>query len=155
MDDPRYDELEDAIAHLNPEDALAFLLPIAESGDPAAQCLLADEYDLANVGERDTEKSVSWLRKSAAQGYLRAQYFLGSMIAYGMGTAPNFPEAAYWFRICAERGDSAGQFRLGEMLARGEGVKQDMAQALEWLERSAAQEHPSAIELLEKLQASI
>lgn len=70
----RYDELEDATWGMSPEQTLAFLGPLAESGDAAAQCLLADAYDDGTMGERDSVKSVQWYRKSAAQGFLRAQY---------------------------------------------------------------------------------
>ena len=116
----RYDELEDATLGMTPEQTLAFLLPHAEAGDAAAQCLLADAYDDHTFGPRNPVESVAWYRKSAAQGYLRAQFYLGSMIHYGIGVGKDIHEAVHWFRLAAEKGDCAAQFRLGEILAKGE-----------------------------------
>lgn len=153
MNDPGYDALEDAIFSLEPADALAFLLPLAESGNAAAQCLLADAYDLADVGPRDPVQSIRWYRLAAAQGFMRAEYYLGSMLASGIGTERDVAEACYWMRIVAGKGDSAAQYSLAELLlADGADDAACRDEAIAWLTLSAAQGNGLAVACLAALR---
>lgn len=152
MTEDRFDELEDATLGMGPENVLAYLSPLAEAGDAAAQCLLADAYDDGTL-PRDRPKSVAWYRKSAAQGFTRAEFYLGSMIALGFGVDQDYEEAAHWFRKAAAKGDSAAQFRLGELLTKSfVGGKFQIEEGTEWLRKSAAQHHDDAIRLLATLK---
>ena len=152
MNEARFNELEDATLEMRSEEVLAFLSPLAEGGDAAAQCLLADAYDDGTL-PRDRAKSVGWYRKSAAQGFTRAEFYLGSFISLGFGTAQDHEEAAHWFRRAAQKGHSAAQFRLGELLLDGliDGVKQ-VEEGREWLRKAAAQQHEDAVARLASLK---
>ena len=152
MSEDHFDALEDATSGMSPEGVLAFLSPLAESGDAAAQCLLADAYDDGTL-PRDRAKSVAWYRMSAAQGFARAEFYLGSMIALGFGVDQDYKEAALWFRKAADKGDSAAQFRLGELLVEGliDGMPQ-IDEGKEWLRKAAGQNHSDAITLLGSLK---
>lgn len=153
MEAHEYEALEDVIMPMTPEDVLAFLLPLAESGNAAAQCLLADSYDLADVGPRDPVQSIHWYRKAAAQGFMRAEYFLGSMLASGIGAERNVAEASYWMRIVARKGDSAAQYSLAELLLDGDDDSAPgMTEAIDWLTLSAAQGNVAAVERLAMLR---
>ncbi len=112
----RYDQLCDLTDAMAPQAAQEFLTRLGEAGDAAAQCLLADAFDDGSFGVRDPVQSVAWYKRSADQGYDRAEYFLGSMTAHGIGTARGFNAAAYWFRRGAAKGDPQAQFRLAELL---------------------------------------
>ncbi|HEX8615226.1 MAG TPA: tetratricopeptide repeat protein [Telluria sp.] len=153
MQDADYDALDDVIAPMNPDEVLAFLLPLAESGNAAAQCLLADAYDLADVGPRDSVQAVHWYRQAAAQGFMRAEYFLGSMLASGIGTERDVAEAIHWMRIVADKGDSAAQYSLAELLlVDGSDDAVRVAEAIAWLTLSAAQGNELAIVRLATLR---
>ena len=148
----RYDELDERTWAMDPMEAFAYLMPLAESGDAAAQCLLADGLDAGIFGPRDSAQSVAWYRKSAAQGYTRAEYFLGSMITAGIGSDPDLNEAAFWFRRAAAKGDAAAQFRLGELLVRNEVQPDPGEDGIQLLELSAAQGFDYAVQLLGQLR---
>lgn len=147
-----YDELADRIDSMAPVAAREFLTGLAEAGDAAAQCLLADCLD-QGLDIRDQALSVVWYRRSAAQGFTRAEFYLGSMIAFGFGTAPDLDEAAVWFRRAAGKGDSAAQYRLGELLVRNRIPPAPGEQGLVLLKLAADQGHDDAIALLNRVQA--
>ncbi|WP_424948149.1 tetratricopeptide repeat protein [Candidatus Spongiihabitans sp.] len=60
----------------------------AEHGDAEAQYQLATMYERGRpaLATHDYRKALVWYRKSAAQGFVPAQYELGVMIADGIGT---------------------------------------------------------------------
>lgn len=153
MEDDEYEALEDATVPMTPAEILAFLLPQAEAGNAAAQCLLADAYDLGQVGERDAVRSVHWYRLSAAQGYMRAEYFLGSMLDSGIGTERDPVEAMHWMRIVAAKGDSAAQYCVADLLlADGADDAGRTEEAIAFLTLSAAQGNAAAIARLGTLR---
>ena len=92
------DELDAASLETEPEEFLALIPPLAEARDAAGQCRLADAYDDGTLPS-DREKTVAWYRKSAEQGYLRAEYCLGSMTSHGMGAAQDYKEATRGFEM--------------------------------------------------------
>jgi TPR repeat protein len=142
-----YDELEDETFSMGPIDARLFLTIAAELGNPAAQCLLADCLDDGTLDIVDPEQSVAWYRRSAAQGFTRAEFYLGSMLAFGRGTSQDRIEAISWLRRAASKGDSAAQFRVGEMLFNDGEIQE----GTQHLALAAAQGHESAVELLSTL----
>ena len=88
------------------------------------------------------DTSFDYLRKSAEQGNIQAQYELASR--YAQGVPPNPVEAARWFEIAARQGHTVAQFNLGQMYKEGRGVKQDYRQAAAWLRKAADRGHPLA-----------
>ena len=60
---------------------------------------------------------------------MRAQYNVGWMNAYGIGTLQDYEEAINWYRKSADQGFVHAQFNLGNMYLRGDGVDKDDALA--------------------------
>ena len=91
----------------------------ADSGDPIAQFDLARAYMDGKVVKKDPEQGLAWLRKSAGQGYVGAEYALAYMYQIGAEKLPKDQhEAANWFRKAARQQNKASQDRLREMLAQ-------------------------------------
>ena len=112
----------------------------AEKGDAESQLILAQFYELGSKGlKQDLEESLKWLRKSADQGNVKAQWFLGVKYEYGRGVPIDYSEAVMWYRKSAEQGDAAGQCDLGQMYENGYGVSQDYSEAVKWYRKSAEQ----------------
>ena len=59
--------------------ALENFVPLAESGDAAAQLELGVMYNFGQGVLQDDTEAVRWHRLSAEQGHARAQYYLGLM----------------------------------------------------------------------------
>ena len=86
------------------DDAYNQLYQAAESGDAESQYQLALFYEK----QKDTEYPVivSWLYRSARQGFLEAQFALGHIYQFGKpGIPPDLLEAEKWYEKAALRGD--------------------------------------------------
>jgi TPR repeat protein len=151
-----------------PASSVAQLLLRADSGEIAAQRLLALAYlkgegvqkdasvaalwaqAAANGGDAEAQylmgvlnraqpaASFAWFARAAASGHLKAMHALGVAYAQGQGVAQDEAQAAGWFAKAAARGFVDSAFNLAVLYERGHGVKQDAAQALRWY-RAAAQ----------------
>lgn len=64
-------------------------------------------------------EAVDWLRKTAEQGFVEAQYILGRMYA-DASEPPDTAEAIRWYRMAAEQGHHDAQVEL-RILLRSEG----------------------------------
>jgi uncharacterized protein len=84
------------------------------------------------------------LKSGAERGDIKAQQALGHAYASGLGTSPNFKEAAKWLGQAAEKGDPAAQFGLAELYEAGQGVTQSYTNAVVWYQRAAEQGHSGA-----------
>ena len=82
--------------------------------------------------------SLEWLRRSANQGYARAQLALGERYAQGDGVTKDEGEAAKWYLLAADQGDLSAQLQLGVLYEYGRGVAKDFTQAYKWYALSAA-----------------
>lgn len=71
-------------------------------------------YDGRGV-KQDYEESVHWLRKSAEQGSVLAQYSLGKMYKYGVGVEKNMDEARRWLQKAADQGDEEAKEQLKQL----------------------------------------
>jgi len=94
----------------------------AEAGDVRAQFELAAAYFQGNGVAKEPVQGIFWLRKSAAQGYVGAEYALGRLYQTGtesMVVPKDAREAANWFRKAAQQKNQAAQDRLSEMLGQG------------------------------------
>jgi len=54
-----------------------------------------------------------WYRKSADQGYARAEYDIGYLYEFGLGVTRDREEAKRWFQIAADHGNESAQRALG------------------------------------------
>jgi TPR repeat protein len=81
---------------------------------------------------------VSWYRKAADNGNLRAHISLGTMYENGRGVPRDYAAAVSWYRKAADRGYADAQDSLGLMYANGRGVPQDYIMAHMWYNLAAA-----------------
>ena len=89
-------------------------------------------YDRANY---QTSLEI-WL-DAAAKGDHDAEYYVGKIYEDGLGTAPDYAEAAKWYEKAAAAGHSASQFVLATMYERGLGVSADQQKAMNLYRRAA------------------
>ena len=97
----------------------------------------SDGLDAYNAGDHKTALK-EWL-VLAEQGDVRAQYNVGWMHAYGIGTLQDYEQAVNWYRKSAEQGFVHAQFNLGNMYLRGDGVEKDDSLAFTWFIKAAEQ----------------
>lgn len=106
---------------------------------------LGENYYYGKNGyEKDYSKAVEWFRKSAEQGYAKAQNHLGVCYRFGDGVSKDYNEAVKWYRKSAEQEYVWAQFNLGVCYERGYGVSKDINEAVKWYRKSAEQGNADA-----------
>ena len=118
-------------------EAIAILRPLAEAGDPVAQNVLGDAYDEGRGVTQDIKLAEEWFLKSAAQGYVKAQYNLGLFYRNGRPGVPrNFAKAIRFYEAAIEQGYSFAMNNRAVMFLNGIGGKEDPASAAEMFQRA-------------------
>ncbi len=77
-----------------------------------------------------------WLPR-AQENDLEAQTYVGEIYEKGLGTAPDYAEAARWYAKAANAGYGRAQMNLGFLYERGLGVPQDRTIALNWYRKAS------------------
>ena len=111
-----------------------------------------DYYKGRNGKKQDCSKAIVWYRKSAEQGYHKAQFSLGYCYNYGKGVPLNFIEAVEWYQKAVEQGNAYAQYNLGVCYNNGEGVIKDKKKAIELWKESAKNGYDVARITLERLK---
>lgn len=75
-----------------------------------AEFHLGRAYETGNGEPPSYPKAVYWYRKSADQGFARAENNLG--VLYEARNHPSFTKARYWFRQAAKQGDITAEKNL-------------------------------------------
>ena len=88
----------------------------ARAGNAAAQYRMAQTYLYGMYGaEKNDEKYVYWLKKSANNGYAEAQYHLGELYCYGKhGVYKDKSEYLRWAKKAAYNGYMSACYSLGD-----------------------------------------
>jgi hypothetical protein len=131
------DQLEDAKAAIQNEDftkSYELLLPLGEENNAEAQFLLGSLYIKGQGVEKDDTKGLSWIMKSARQGYDQARLRAFSI----------------YFEL-AGRGDTSAMYNLGYMSLNGWGGEQDPDVGIEWLESAARNGHDRSAKVLSRI----
>lgn len=90
----------------------------AAAEDGLAQYGLANAYMNGNGIARDDGLAVSWLKRSAENGYTKAELALGGIYLSGThGVAGDRAAAEAWFRRAAEQGSAEAKSQLADMNA--------------------------------------
>ena len=101
-------DLEKGLAAFNNEDytqAFTLLKPLAEHGNPEAQCIVASMYHLGLGREKMILEAIKWYIKSAEQGYGVASNNLAGIYLCGADdVAADRTEAEKWFQTAREQG---------------------------------------------------
>lgn len=72
----------------------------------------------------------------ADAGNAEAQVVVGEIYERGLGTAPDYKQAAEWYRKAALQGNASAQRHLGYLYEQGLGVEQNMLTALDLYRKS-------------------
>ena len=123
------------------KDAAAMLVQLDDAGQvptPLQQAdLLSARGQHAQAAERYAEL--------ASQNDAQAQTRLAWMYEAGRGVAQDLSEAARRFEIAANADQAEAQYALAVMYLTGRGKARDQDLSMRWLQRSAAQNYPSAL----------
>jgi len=117
--------------------AFELWLPIAQSGNMAAQRNVAHMLRRGLGTEQNPERAIYFYRRAAEVGLVNAMINLGSMLLNGEGAERDDSEAAGWFYQASLAGDPRAQYVLGVLAARGHGMDKNPEAAV-MLFRSAA-----------------
>lgn len=87
--------------------AYRLLKPLADQGDPEAQCIIANLYHLGLGLERNISAAIQWYRHSAEQGYGIASNNLAGIFMTGEHNGViDYAEAQRWYQKAREQGFS-------------------------------------------------
>ena len=108
-------------------------LPLAEQGDPQAQCELGFFF-LKGLGRpRDFGEAFRWFLRSAMGGYSPAQCQVGNCFLMGEGTTRSLSEAKKWYRKSAEGGDLVAYASLIRALGAEDDGGKSCEETRKWL----------------------
>ena len=96
--------------------ALQLALPRAESGDPAAQTLIAEIYWHGLGAAQDKEKAAEWYRFAANGGGREAQFTYASLLLRGEVVPLDDKLGETFMRKAAEAGHPRAQFNVGQFI---------------------------------------
>ncbi|HEX6141443.1 MAG TPA: caspase family protein, partial [Geminicoccaceae bacterium] len=77
-----------------------------------------------------------WMEPAMA-GDPEAQNYVGEILERGLGTAPDYVQAASWYQKAADQGFAPAQINLGQLYEQGRGVEKDPVVALNWYRRAS------------------
>ena len=114
--------------------------PLADQGDPDAQCLLGKMYWAGHGVPKDPDRAVKLFNLSAAQGNSDAQFFLGS---WYLLPHRDVAKGAKWLRLSAEQGNQDAQLLLGQSYMQDlKELPKDPVQADMWIRLAAKSNLP-------------
>ena len=119
------------------------LIQKARSGDPDAQCRLAERL-MASEDPTGYRRAIPWLRRGASHGIAWAAYHIGLLYDHGLGVRRNRGMAARWYERAAKDGYDSAQVNLGIILANRPAGMRDLARAMRLYRKAAAQGNRNA-----------
>jgi TPR repeat protein len=112
--------------------AYSLFLQAAEQGDPAAQYIVSMEYFRGKHLMKNPAAALTWLTRSAENGYGKAYRVLGGVYAFGSyGIKRNNAAAGKWLALAKDQ-DTATALDIAEMYLEGRGVDRDVSKAVEY-----------------------
>lgn len=127
------------------------LLPLAEAGDPAAQCAVGQKLSFGEGVARDSAAAATWYERAARAGNVDAMVNLAALLRNGRGVPRDPRAAATWLERALPHDGLFAPFELGQMYAAGEGIARDVQRAEELFRRALASGHPEARKALRLL----
>ena len=107
--------------------------PVRTSGLDCA--IRGGEYVAYDRADYRTALAV-WMEPAKA-GDPEAQTYVGEILERGLGTPPDYTQAAMWYQRAADQGHAPAQINLGQLYEQGLGVEKDPVVALNWYRRAA------------------
>ncbi len=124
--------------------ALSLALPRAETGDPAAQTLIAELYWNGQGVSRDPKKALEWYRFGAEGGNREAQFALGNALLQGKVVKLDKKEGRKFLEMAAKAGHVRGAFNLAQMITAARPTWAGFKRALPWYQQAAEGGLPDA-----------
>ena len=113
------------------------LQELAEQGDARAQATMGSmKYHEGNYNE-----AFKWFLKSADQGDVISQKYLGLMYYEGNGISQDYEQAYTWFMKSAKQGNYLSQYWIAEMYFYVRGIPQNYVQSHKWFNLAASKGH--------------
>lgn len=115
------------------------------------------DQGLAAYNAHDYATALPLFRQAAAQGFFKADRYIGLAYLNGYGVAKDPAQAFAAFTRASEK-DITGQYWLGYCYENGIGTAKDMRQAVYWYQKSAQRgDHVSqpAIDALQRLGIAV
>ncbi len=84
----------------------------------------------------DWKESFTWMKLSAENKHVPAQFLLGLFYKCGIGTPVNHEKAFYWFNLAAENGYEQSYSHIGRYYLSGHFVKISYENASLWFEKA-------------------
>lgn len=126
----------------------AYIVCMAEGGNPHAQYLLARRLETGEGVSKDEAQAVRWYTRAAKMRPGADTTYSTPVVEQPHGAILK-PEGQN-----AQPGLAEAQFALGRMYALGRGVKRDDKTARKWFARAAEQGHGGAREWLQRLDSA-
>ncbi|MFD0915147.1 tetratricopeptide repeat protein [Pseudahrensia aquimaris] len=124
--------------------ALRLALPRAETGDPAAQTLIAEIYWNGFGVARDTKKALEWYRFAANGGNREAQFALANILLKGDTVPADKKAGRALMEKAAAAGHSRAQFNLAQIIVAERPTWQGYKRAMPWYQKAAEAGVPDA-----------
>lgn len=117
--------------------AFKLALPRAESGDPAAQTLIAELYDKGQGVALDRRKAASWYQFAAKAGNREAQFAYANILAKGKTIPLDKEGAGKYMQKAADAGHHKAQFNFAQMIINSRPNYKGFVKALPYYEKAA------------------
>lgn len=122
---------------------------------PVAQYNQARDLIRQPGAAHDPESALALMEKSANQGYVKAQSFLGQMYLSAVGIpAPDVEKALYWYQKASENGGQREQMDYAMLLATFGKTREAKKEGIERLEALADAKYPPAQFMLSSYYAN-
>lgn len=117
--------------------ALNLALPRAETGDAAAQTLVAEILSRGLGVKRDEATAAKWYQLAAEQGVPEAQFQYALMLIDGRFVKKDAQGAFALMQAAAEAGNRLAQFNFAQLIVQREPNETGLARAVSYYERAA------------------
>lgn len=118
-----------------------------------AQCRLGACYYFGDKGlPKDLKKAFFWFKKSADQGFVKANHNLGICYLHGYGTDVNHDLMRKCFMKAADENYPPSISTLGEIYQKGIGVEQNLTTAYKYYEKAAASQDKHSLLQLKRIK---
>ncbi len=134
--------------------AFKLALPRAESGDPAAQTLLAELYYKGLGVGRNRKKAASWYKFAANSGNREAQFSYANILAKGKVVPLDKKNAQAFMKKAADAGHNKAQFNLAQMIIAARPVYNAFVEAMPYYRKAAESGLPDAQYAMARIHAS-
>lgn len=117
--------------------------------------LVADNLQLAKeaYGQKDYQSAYGYYLQGADDGNDIAQYEVGRMLYYGIGTNKDVSTSKEWLEKSSLQNNANAQVQLGTIYYDGNGLftLSDYKKALELFEKAVTNNHPDAYAMMGKM----